>query len=159
IDRVAVTAKAVAGEAKKQTMGTGGVSAHLMGAHSLSPAPMHVMSNPSPLLTSTVDDVMDFGEWGVRLNDVALDKAERRHVKVETVEFDWQLSWVNNQLEIRLFGNPASRPFQCYVVVEEIVYSGETAPQNLGDVLGDLQLIERIHTPFVGEMVNQVVFV
>jgi hypothetical protein len=153
-----MVAKTGAGEAKKQTTGTGGVSVHLMGAQSLSPAPMRVMSNGSPLVTNTIDDVMDLDER-FRLNDIALDKAERRHVRVENVEFDWQLSWASNQLEIRLFGNPASRPFQCHVVVEEIVYSGESGPADLGDVLGDAQLIERIHTPFVGEIVNQIVFV
>jgi hypothetical protein len=144
---------------KKQTIGTGGVSIHLMGSQSLAPEPMHVLSNPSPLVTRTIDDLANFDPFIVGISDVALDKAERRHVKIETVDFDWQLNWSGDQLEIRLFGKPASRPFQCYVVVEETVYSGETAPENLANVLGDAQLVERVHTPFVAEMVNQIVFV
>ena len=42
---------------------------------------------------------------------------------------------------------------------EESVYSGEILPDNIENILGDARLVERIHTPFVAEMVNQIVFV
>ncbi len=158
VDTAIQTARVASNGVGKQTIGTGGVSIHLMGDHSLAPEPMHIMSNPSPLVTRTVDDLVDIIA-SIGISDVALDKAERRHVKIETVDFDWQLNWAGDQLEVRLFGKPGSRPFQCYVVVEETVYSGETAPDNLANVLGDSQLVERIHTPFVAELVNQIVFV
>jgi len=71
----------------------------------------------------------------------------------------WQLTWTADKLEVRLFGRPEDRPFQAHVVVEETVYSGETAPDSIGDILSDQQLLEQLHTPFVAEMVNQLVFV
>src|SRR5262249_31688468 len=71
----------------------------------------------------------------------------------------WQLDWKAERLEIRLSGQPGNRPFQIYVVVEETVYSGEIPPDNVADPLGAQQLREQIHTPFVAEMVNQIVFV
>jgi hypothetical protein len=141
---------------KSTKLGTGGVSIHLMGQQALEPMP--VLSNPAPLVTTTIDDVWDLGELD-KLNDVLLDKAERRHVRIEDVEFDWQLNWTADKLEVRLFGQPESRPFQVQVVVEETVYSGETGPEDLGDILSDVQLREQIHTPFVAEMFNQLVLV
>jgi hypothetical protein len=78
---------------------------------------------------------------------------------MENVSLSWQLDWKAERLEVRLFGRPENRPFQVYVVVEETVYSGEVASGNIADPLGEQQLREQIHTPFVAEVVNQLVFV
>ena len=115
------------------------------------------MSGPSPLVATRVDELLDIDF--VALTDVSLDKAERRHVKIEDVVVKWQLNWTVDKLEVRLFGGPEDRPFQAHIVVEETVYSGETFPENIGDVLSDQRPLERIHTPFVAEMINQLVFV
>jgi hypothetical protein len=52
-----------------------------------------------------------------------------------------------------------SRPYQVMIVVEESIYSGETLPGNPGDILSNPQLLETLHTPFVAELANQVIFV
>jgi hypothetical protein len=139
---------------------SGGVSLHFLGTNALVSPTMTVMSGgPSPLtIVSGVDDALDFIDV-VTANDVSLDKAERRHVKIEDVEFEWELGWSEGKLEVRVYGKPQSRPFQFYIVVEETVYSGELAPENIGDPLGDATFREHIHTPVVAEMVNQIVFV
>jgi hypothetical protein len=167
-----------AGGSKKKKVATGGVSVHLMDTSFLSlaktptagivspsglhgdvePPVMQTMGGAGPLTTSVVDDFFDFDEV-FAVPDASLDKAERRHVKTEDVNLSWQLDWKAERLEIRLFGQPENRPFQVHVVVEEIVYSGEAAPGNISDPLNDEDLIEHIHTPFVAEMVNQLVLV
>lgn len=152
------TEKFTSGGGKEMMLSTGGVSIHLLGNDALAPVPMRVMSGPSPLVATRVDELLDIGDF-VSLTDVSLDKAERRHVKIEDVVVKWQLNWTVDKLEVRLFGRPEDRPFQAHIVVEETVYSGETFPENLGDVLSDQGLLERIHTPFVAEMINQLVFV
>jgi hypothetical protein len=104
------------------------------------------------------DELLDI-EGLLSLADVSLDKAERRHVKNEDVVIKWQLNWTADQLEIRLSARPEDRPFQAHIVVEEAVYSGETFSENIIDVLSEQGLIEHIHTPFVSEIVNQLVLV
>jgi hypothetical protein len=144
--------------AKKAMLGTGGVSVHLMGRNAVEQMPAKVMNYLSPLVTSVVDPILDLG--GVaHLSEVTLEGAERRHVRTERVDFDWQLNWTADALEVRLFGSPETRPFQVHVVVEETVYSGETLPDEPGDILSDERLRAYIHTPFVAEMVTQLVFV
>ena len=133
---------------------TGGMSLHMAGANAIMPLAGGRPSSLLPPFSPNVHDGMT-----MTVGDLALDKAERRHVKRERVEFDWELDWVDGVLEIRLFGLPDSRPFQFHIVVEEIVYSGEVVPAGIGDILSDASLRERIHTPFAGEMVNQLVFV
>jgi hypothetical protein len=178
----AVAKYAAGGGGKKAMTATGGVSIHLMGANPFSPAvmevtggsflsspleamgggiappPMQVMGRNGPLAAYTVDDLFDIVEV-FALPDASLDKAERRHVRMEEVSLSWQLDWKAERLEVRLFGQPENRPFQVHVVVEETVYSGEAAPDNIADPLADQQLREHIHTPFVAEMVNQLIFV
>ena len=174
------TAVTGGGGGKRTTAATGGMSIHLMGGDPLSPAseiagpgahaltlatagsgappPMRVMGGAGPLSANL--DFDDLADLALPLPDVSLDKAERRHVRTEDVNITWQLDWNARSFEIRLFGIPENRPFQVYVVVEEAVYSGEVAP-GIGDPLslGDPQFVEQIHTPFVGEVVNQLVFV
>lgn len=142
----------------KKMLGTGGVSIHILTNEYLTPVSMKMMSNPAPLVATVVDEFTDFGY----LTKVSLDKAERRHVKIEEVVVRWQLNWSADKLEVKLFGQPNNRSFQVYVVVEETVYSGEIlpdSPDSIRDVLSDERLCEQIHTPFVAEMVNQLVFV
>lgn len=136
----------------------GGVSIHLMGPNALEPAPQQVMSQTYPMGIARISEVFDL-PGATSLFDVSMDQAERRHVKVEKVEFDWQLSWSASELEVRLYGQPDSRAFQLHLVVEETVYSGETIPDSVKDVYADAQLREVIHTAVVAEMVNQLVMV
>jgi hypothetical protein len=156
--RVVAAAQAASAKSGQESVGTGGVSIHLMDAHPVLSAPMHVMSNPSPLGKRLLSEAIDFDSV-LGVLDVSLDKAERRHVRVEDVDVDWQLTWADGSLDVRVFGRSAQRPFQFYVVVEEVVYSGETGPDAIVDVTASAQLQERIHTPMVAEMVNQVVLV
>lgn len=159
VDTKNLAAKVGSGGGQKTMLGTGGVSIHLMGVEALSPpAPMQVMGGPAPLVATTAEEYRDLGDL-ITLHDASLDKAERRHVQIEDVVVAWQLNWTADKLEVRLFGRPEDRPFQAHVVVEETVYSGETAPDNIGEILADQQLREQLHTPFVAEMVNQLVFV
>lgn len=154
-----LAAQFASGGGQKTMLGTGGVSIHLIGDEALAPpAPMQVMGGPAPLVATTAEEYLDLGDL-ITLYDASLDKAERRHVQIKDVIVAWQLTWIADKLEVRLFGRPVDRPFQAHVVVEETVYSGETAPDSIGDILSDQQLLEKIHTPFVAEMVNQLVFV
>jgi hypothetical protein len=89
----------------------------------------------------------------------SLGRAERRHVRDETVDVQWQLSWQDGRLEVRLAGKPDQRSFQAFVVVEEVVYSGEAMPDDVADVVAVPELQERLHTPFAVEIVNQMTFV
>jgi hypothetical protein len=133
------------------------VSLHFQGSYAA--LPHAVKGGASPLtIASGVDDTLDFGDQ-VSIADVSLEKAERRHVKIEDVELEWELAWSEGALDIRVYGSGESRPFQFYLVVEETVYSGELAPANIADVLADDTYREQIHTPVVAEMVNQLVFV
>jgi hypothetical protein len=134
---------------------TGGVSLHMMGANAILPT-LGGGSKPFlPPFSYSVEDGLHFIE---PLLEIPLDKAERRHVKLESVSFEWQLDWADGNLEVKVFGLSESRPFQFHLVVEETVYSGEAVSGEFVD-LSDASLLERIHTPFLGEVVNQVVFV
>lgn len=152
-----VTSGAIASPAKKK-MSSGGVSVHLLGDSPMVAPPMRLLDYSSPLIGGVVDEPVDFDVFAA-LDDVALDKAERRHVRVEDVTLDWHLAWERDKLQVRLSGNADNRPFQAWVVVEEIVYSGEEPTDDIGDVLSDEQLTERIHTPVAAEIVNQIVLV
>jgi len=171
-------AQLAASGGKKAMMATGGVSIHLLAANPLAaaaemrenkvppssiadygPVPaMQVMGGPAPLgaVAHVFDDLTDLGDL-VALADVSLDKAERRHVRTEDVSLAWQLDWKAERLEVRLSGKPENRPFQVHIVVEETVYSGEVAPDNIAYPFSDQLLREQIHTPFVAEIVNQLV--
>jgi hypothetical protein len=163
-------AQLAASGGKKAMMATGGVSIHLLAEENkvspssiagYGPVPaMQVMGGPAPLgaVAHVFDDRTDLGDL-VALADVSLDKAERRHVWTEDVSLAWQLDWKAERLEVRLSGKPENRPFQVHIVVEETVYSGEVAPDNIADPFSDQLLREQIHTPFVAEIVNQLVFV
>lgn len=137
---------------------SGGTSHYFLDEQESKAAPVSFMSNGAPLRFHATDE---FFEPDILLSmaEVNLEKAERRHVKLEEITINWQLSWAGDRLEVRLWGKPDDRPFQVYVVVEETVYSGETPPDNIGDILSGTQLIERLHTPVSGDMVNQIVFV
>jgi hypothetical protein len=171
---------AAGGGGNKATTATGGVSVHLMGAsHSstaanavtrrrfisqplevvstgIAPPTMQVRGGSGPLAASTVDE---FSNELFALPGASLDMAERRHVRIEEVSLSWQLDWKRERLEVRLWGKPENRPFQVHVIVEETVYSGEVAAQDIANPLADKRLREQIHTPFVAEMVNQLVMV
>jgi hypothetical protein len=162
------TAKSVE---KKKPFGTGGVSIHLLSSNTVAPPPMQVMdapspwvppfelmTHPSPLGNAMVAELSDVADV-IAPSEIALDKAERRHVSIEYVELTWQLSWTAEKLEINLTGRPDNRPFQAHLVIEEAVYSGETLPDTPGDILSDQQLVEWLHTPFAAEIVNQLVMV
>jgi hypothetical protein len=137
-------------------IGSGGVSIHLLDNEDV---PMHTLSAPGPLAFTSVSDLW-FENAVEVLSDVSLEKAERRHAKIEEdVKLDWQLTWTEDKLDVSVSGDPTDRPFQVHVVVEETVYSGEIPPPNLTDVLSDDQLREHIHTPFAIEVVNQLVLV
>ena len=142
-------------------VGTGGVSIHLLANDTLGQAPTHHLHGPAPLVATVADpftELSDLASSGY----ISLEKAERRHVKIEPqiqqgVRVDWKLNWAAGKLEITLAGRPEDRPFQVHVVVEETVYSGE--PFGVEDPLSNPQLVEQIHTPFVAEIVNQLVLV
>jgi hypothetical protein len=155
-------------------LGTGGVSIHLRKAPGFAarsatvsaairavtsdPTPMHVMGGPAPFGRDAFDtwDVTT----SVALSEASLDDAERRHVSVEEeVQVRWELAWNGDKVEVRLFGNPQQRPFQLHVVVEEDVFSGESIPDGVGGLPDEPQFRERIHTPYLAEIVNQLVFV
>jgi hypothetical protein len=153
-----IAANFTSGGGAKKKVASGGVSIHLQTNADLTQTPMQVMRDPAPLADMGRDELLDIGDL-VTLTDVSLDKAERRHIKNEDVTIRWQLNWTADQLEVRLFGRPEDRPFQVHIVVEEAVYSGETSSENIVDVLSDQGLIEHIHTPFVSEIVNQLVLV
>ncbi len=150
------------GVGKKLMLGTGGVSIHLLGDQALAQAPMQVMGGPAPLVATVAAEFTELGDL-ITSGHISLDKAERRNVKItdpekgEYVKIDWKLSWTAGKLEVTLAGRPEDRPFQVHVVLEETVYSGE--PFAAGDALSNPQLVEQIHTPFVAELVNQMVLV
>jgi hypothetical protein len=156
--KYAIPGGVAGGNAKKEMLGSGGVSFHLIGQNAVDNIPIKTLDYSGPLLGAAADANLDLSDF-TGLVDTAFDKAERRHVSVEEVDVDWQLNWADGNLEVRLFGAPGNRPFQLHVVVEETVYSGEIVPDNPGDILANQQLREHIHTPFVAEMVNQVVYV
>jgi hypothetical protein len=151
--------KAVASKGATKTMGwTGGVSIHLKDEVALQPeAPLQIMSNGNPNVRLQIDDAWELDS----ITSLALDleKAERRHVKIEEVGISWELSWTGDQLRVILHGRPGDRPFQAYVVIEETVYSGETYPGDLGNFLSDENLRAVIHTPIMSEVINQAVMV
>ena len=137
---------------------SGGTSHYLLEERKTQPAPLPVMSNGAPLRFNASDEFFEMDSM-LSMAEANLDNAERRHVKVEEVTIKWQLTWTGDRLEVRLFGKPEERPFQVHVVVEESVYSGETPPDNIVDVLADTGLVEQLHTPVAADMVNQLVFV
>ena len=155
---IATVRAAASGDGSATTggrIGSGGVSIHLADEADV---PMHTLSAPGPLAFTAVSDLWLEGGVSV-LSDVSLAKAERRHAKFEDVKLDWELTWTEDKLDVSVSGDPANRPFQVHVVVEETVYSGEIPPANLTDVLSDDDLREHIHTPFAVELVNQLVLV
>jgi hypothetical protein len=165
------TDKKKAGDGKGRPFGTGGVSIHRFDSRTVAPPPMQMMSdpspwvppfemmnNPSPLSAPVVAELSDVADI-IAPSEIALDKAERRHVRHEYVELKWQLTWTAEKLEVTFAGRPDNRPFQAHVVIEEAVYSGDTLPESPGDILSNQLLVESIHTPFVAELVNQLVMV
>jgi hypothetical protein len=156
--KYAIPGGVAGGNGKKEMLGSGGVSFHLIGQNAVDNIPIKALDYSGPLLGAAADPNLDLSDF-IGVVDPAFDMAERRHVSVEEVDVDWQLNWADGNLEVRLFGTPGNRPFQLQVVVEETVYSGEIVPDNPGDILANEQLVEHIHTPFVAEMVNQLVYV
>jgi hypothetical protein len=151
--------KGPSGDGKSPAGSGGEVSIHLAERASAAttslPTPGGPGAAPSPLHLSAEATL----ETGGILKEIAPDLIERRHVREEDVELEWQLSWSGGRLDISVSGQPTDRPFQVFVVVEETVYSGETAPAGVADPLGDPLLREQLHTPFLSEIVNQIVFV
>ncbi|MGI9079177.1 MAG: hypothetical protein ACR2G6_17885 [Gemmatimonadaceae bacterium] len=153
-----VKTKSAAAEPRESMVGSGGVSIHLRGNPAWTSRPMQTMGGPAPLVKASVDSILDTDIVTI-LSAVSLENAERRHVRAEDVQIRWELAWIADKLTVRLWGKPEQRPFQVHVVVEEIVYSGETIPDNFTGLSSEAQFQEQIHTPFVAEMVNQLVFV
>jgi len=137
----------------------GGKSIHFTDSFNGTPSKTTVPTpKPNPLKIADIYDSDDLFE-PISLEEVSLEKAERRHVKIEDVQINWELKWLEDKLMIRLSGVPDERPFQVYVVVEEFVYSGDSYggdPENLSDTDG---IWEKIHTPFAAEIVNQLYLV
>jgi uncharacterized DUF497 family protein len=157
----AISSSEDSGGDKKMMLGTGGVSIHMLANATFGPGPIHHLHGPAPLVATVADPFTELSDVASS-GHISLDKAERRHVRIapqiqQGVRVDWKLSWAAGKLEITLAGRPEDRPFQVHVVVEETVCSGE--PFGVGDPLSDPQLLEQIHTPFVAEIVNQVVLV
>jgi hypothetical protein len=94
------------------------------------------------------------GLWGLDRFDASLDHAERRHVREELVTFDWRIRWDDGHLQVQVTGRSTDRPFQLWLVIEEDVYSGETLPDNIGDVMAMANLRTQIHTAMSLEIVN-----
>lgn len=128
----------------QKKMNTGGMSIHLMDTFIPHP-PGPPSPGPAPL-KKAYSDSFDMDEM-ITLNDYSLDKAERRNCKYEEVQIDWELLWSGSKLIVRIKGYPEDRPFQIYVVVEEIVYPGLNLPA------------ESIHTSFQAEIVNKLITV
>lgn len=155
----ATESKGTSGDGKSPDASGGDVSIHLAQRASADAPPLLTPGGSAPAsspLHLSAEATLDTGKV---LKELAPDLIERRHVREEDVELEWQLSWNAGRLDISLSGRPADRPFQVFVVVEETVYSGETAPASTADPLGDPLLREQLHTPFLGEIVNQIVFV
>lgn len=134
--------------------GSGGRSYHLAGPAApgpllRAPAPMATLSYENATraaLTSVYEDLAD--RVAGSLDEPTLEDAERRHVRLESVTADIQLTWNDGRIEVRLTGRPEERPWQAYVVVEEAVQAGEPgAPA------------EWLHTATPTEVVNQLVLV
>jgi hypothetical protein len=144
----------------KPAAGFGGeVSIHLAQRASAASAPLPTLGGPGPAPSPfqlSAEATLDTGKI---FNEIVPDLVERRHVRDEDVELEWQLRWNAGRLDISLSGRPTDRPFQVFVVVEETVYSGEIAPAGAVSPLADPLLREQLHTPFLSEIVNQIVFV
>jgi hypothetical protein len=134
----------------------GGLSIHFA-PPTPSPPPAPAANGARPIL-GTVDDFW-WTEVGTAYDQSSFERAERRHVRDESVDVQWQLSWQDGRLEVRLSGKPEQRSFQAFVVVEETVYSGEAIPEELPDLVSVPALQETLHTPFAVEVVNQLTFV
>jgi hypothetical protein len=83
------------------------------------------------------------------LSDVSLERAERRHVRQETVDLEWDLEWTGGDLKVNLKGDPNQRPFQVFLVIEERSFSGSA---DTGDTI-------QLHMPFKAEIINQAMLV
>lgn len=148
---------------QRDRISTGGrVSIHLMGNEAfmedeiLAPPTPLSHEGPAPLVDMNIDDNA-ISELFIQETNIPLEKAERRHVKTEDVDIEWKLEWNAGKMVIELYGQPKNRSFRSYIVVEETVYSGE--PTNLEDIFSHTDYVEEIHTPFVAEIANQLVFV
>jgi hypothetical protein len=139
------------------TIADGGVSIHLLSDPAATPE-MTVRSGAGPFGMG-IEDLWLEGGRRIALGDVLPEAAERRHTRVEEVKLEWELTWNADRLAVDLRGDHLDRPFQVHVVVEERVYSGETAPDGVLTPIANDALVEHIHTPFVAELVNQVVLV
>jgi hypothetical protein len=145
-----VEVRAVSGAAGVSAGGTGSGG----GAAGGSPAGGGTASGGAQVST-VVDGIIGHGVLsGLDRFDASLDHAERRHVKEEQVTFDWRIHWEDGHLEVQVTGRKEDRPYQLWLVIEEDVYSGETLPSNLGDIMAMPNLRTQIHTAMPLEIVN-----
>jgi hypothetical protein len=151
--------KGTSGASKPLVAAGGDVSIHLAQMASAAPAPLPILGGPGPAPSPLHFSAEATLETGTISTEFVPDLVERRHVRDEDVELEWQLSWNAGRLDISLSGRPTDRPFQVFVVIEENVYSGEDAPAVESGPLSDPLLREHLHTPFASEIVNQIVFV
>lgn len=141
----------------KPAGGTGMMSIHLRRGTTGSVVPMRLLHGHGSPFGQHVQPMFDVGVD--YFGEAALDLAERRHVRQESVYLAWNLRWENGELIVGLSGKPDHRSFQVVVVVEETIYSGATVPEGAADILGSANLITALHTPFVAEIVNQTILV
>jgi hypothetical protein len=145
----------------------GSISAHVIRERFASPWLKTSTPRPSaqtfemPLSTpsnveSNLGDVLEEFKW----TDQPLPGgAERRWVRQENVELHCKLAWEDGQLNLSVHGSPQYRPYQLYVIVEEDVYSGETIPDNIEDILQEQSLRTELHSAFPLEIVSQLTIV
>jgi hypothetical protein len=125
---------------------SGAASIHLRTERDAPPV-MRTMGGVAPALGGALAD-LDGDAVVSALAGPDLVSAERRHVRTEQVTLDWALMWKEGELNVMLSGRPGERSFQAFIVVEEGVASGEPLSEPA-----------HLHTPFVAEIVNQLVFV
>ena len=95
-----------------------------------------------------------------RNEELAPELIERRHVREEDVELEWQLSWNAGRLDIKSL-RPADRsPVpSVHRRRRDRIFGRDCACSAPWYLLEDPLLREQLHTPFLSEVVNQIVFV
>jgi hypothetical protein len=108
-----------------------------------------------PLDNSVLDEISGFES----ADQLVKEGGERRWAKQETVEIAWTLSWRDGELIVTVSGRPQDRACQIWLIIEEDIYSGESLPTGIEDILADDRLRTELHSAFPLEVVNQLVVV
>jgi hypothetical protein len=117
----ATQGKGTSGAGKPLVAAGGDVSIHLAQKASAATAALPTLGGPGPTPSPLHLSAEATLETGKILKEIAPDLVERRHVREEDLELEWQLSWNAGRLDISLSGRPTDRPFQVFLVVEETV--------------------------------------